>query len=113
MLRFHADAVNAVGFLKDGRVVTAGADGRIALWQAGRQQPDAVFEGHSAPIVALAVSPDSSTLATASWDRTVRLWNIANGAAEVLEGHTQNVNGVGKLVWRDIEEAAAGANGGE
>lgn len=94
VLRFHADAVNAVGFLKDGRVVTAGADGRIALWRAGRQQPDTVFEGHSAPIAALAVSPDSSMLATASWDRTVRLWSVANGAAGVLEGHTQNVNGV-------------------
>ena len=27
VLRFHADAVNAVAFLKDGRVATAGADG--------------------------------------------------------------------------------------
>jgi cytochrome c len=94
VLRFHADAVNAVGFLKDGRVVTAGADGRIALWRAGRQQPDTVFEGHRAPIAALAVSPDGAMLATASWDHTVRLWTIAGGAAGVLEGHTQNVNGV-------------------
>lgn len=94
VLRFHADAVNAVAFLKNDRVVTAGADGRIALWSVGRQQPDAVFEGHSAPIAALAVSPDGSMLATASWDRTVRLWTVAGGAAGVLEGHTQNVNGV-------------------
>ncbi len=94
VLRFHADAVNAVGFLKDGRMVTAGADGRIALWSASRQQPDTVFEGHGAPIAALAVSPDGSMLATASWDRTVRLWSVAGGAAGVLEGHTQNVNGV-------------------
>lgn len=94
VLRFHADAVNAVAFLNNDRVVTAGADGRIALWSAGKQQPDAVFEGHGAPIAALAVSPDSSMLATASWDRTVRLWMVAGGAAGVLEGHTQNVNGV-------------------
>ena len=43
---------------------------------------------------ALAVSPDGATLASASWDQTVRLWPLAGGAPRVLEGHTQNVNGV-------------------
>src|SRR5712672_522475 len=94
VLRFHSDAVNAVAFLKDGRMVTAGADARIAIWTAGRQQPDRVFDGHRAPIVSLAVSPNGSMLASASWDHTVRLWSRVDGAQRVLEGHTQNVNGV-------------------
>jgi cytochrome c len=94
VLRFHLDAVNAVAFLKDGRMATAGADARIAIWTAGRQQPDQVFEGHRAPIVSLAVSPDGARLASASWDHTVRLWSLPDGAQQVLEGHTQNVNGV-------------------
>jgi cytochrome c len=94
VLRFHSDAVNAVAFLKDGRTVSAGADGRIAIWTAGRQQPDRIFEGHRGPIVALAVSPDGSQLGSASWDHTVRLWSLADGTCRVLEGHTQNVNGV-------------------
>lgn len=94
VLRFHSGAVNAVAFLKDGRIATAGADARIALWTEGRQQPDTVLEGHQAPIVGLAVSPDGATLASAAWDRTVRLWPLAGGAPIVLEGHTENVNGV-------------------
>src|ERR1700694_477095 len=94
VLRFHADAVNAVVPLKDGRAATAGADGRIALWTPGNAEPDAVLEGHTAPIAALAASPDGATLASASWDRTVRLWPLGGGAARVLEGHMQNVNGV-------------------
>lgn len=94
VLRYHADAVNAVAFLKDGRMITAGADARIAVWMPGRQQPDRVFEGHRGPIVALAVSPDGALLASASWDRTVRLWSLSDGASRVLEGHSQNVNGV-------------------
>jgi cytochrome c len=93
VLRFHDDAVNAVALLKDGRAVTAGADGRIAIWTEGKQQPDTVLEGHTAPIVALAVSPDEATLASASWDHTIRLWPMAGGSPRVLEGHTQNVNG--------------------
>ena len=94
VLRFHSDAVNAVVFLQDGRMATAGADARIAIWTAGRQQPDEVFEGHRAPIAGLAVSPDGSMLASASWDRTVRLWPLGSGAKRVLEGNLQNVNGV-------------------
>jgi cytochrome c len=94
VLRFHADAVNAVVLLRDGRAATAGGDGRIAIWTPGKTQPDAVLEGHTAPIVALAVSPDGATLASASWDQTVRLWPLAGGPARVLEGHSQNVNGV-------------------
>jgi cytochrome c len=94
VLRFHADAVNAVILLRDGRAATAGADGRIAIWSAGNAQPDAVLEGHTAPIAALALSPDGATLASASWDHSVRLWPLAGGVPRVLDGHTQNVNGV-------------------
>ena len=94
VLRFHADAVNAVVRLRDGRAATAGADGRIAIWTAGKAEPDTVLAGHEAPIAALAASPDGTTLASASWDHTVRLWPLAGGPARALEGHTQNVNGV-------------------
>jgi cytochrome c len=97
VLRFHESAVNAVAAMKDGRTVTAGEDGRIAIWNPGEPKPMTVLEGHTAPIAALALSPDGATLASAAWDRTVRLWPVAGGgggAPRVLEGHQQNVNGV-------------------
>ena len=91
VFRFHADAVNAVALLKDGRAATAGADGRIAIWTFGKTEPDAVLEGHTAPIVALAVSPDGATLASASWYHTVRLWPLAGGAPPKHYEHTNNI----------------------
>jgi len=94
VLRFHNGSVNAVGFLPDGRIVTAGEDGRVALWRVGERQPERVLEGHTGPIAAIAVSPDATLIASASWDRTIRLWPVAGGAARVLEGHQQNVNGI-------------------
>ena len=94
VMRFHDDAVNAVAWLKDGRIATGGADAHIAIWTPGRPRPDRVLDGHSGPIVDLAVSPDGKTLASASWDHTVRLWPLAGGEPRVLKGNAQNVNGV-------------------
>src|SRR6202011_3350506 len=67
VLRLHDGAVNAVAMLPDGRIATGGADARVAIWRVGEQQPQMVFEGHTAPVVALAVSPDATMLASASW----------------------------------------------
>jgi cytochrome c len=95
VLRFHASAVNAVVFLSDSRMASAGADAQIAIWTVGRSKPDTILSGHTAPIVALAVSPDRTMLASASWDSTVRLWRLeGSGKSRVLQGHSQNVNGV-------------------
>jgi cytochrome c len=94
VMRFHDGPVNAVAWLKDGRIVTAGGDAHIAIWTVGKQSPDPVLDGHTGPIAALAISPDGKTLASASWDRTVRLWPLAGGPSRVLEGNGQNVNGV-------------------
>ena len=94
VLRFHDGAVNAVAWLKDGRLASASEDGRIALWTPGKAQPDRVLEGHTAPVAALAASSDGKLIASGSWDRTVRLWPVDGGAPRVLEGHTMNVNGV-------------------
>ena len=69
VLRFHDGAVNAVAYLKDGRVVTGGADARIAIWTAGHPQPEKVFDGHSGPVSNLAVSPDGSMIAYHSYGR--------------------------------------------
>jgi cytochrome c len=94
VMRFHDGPVNAVAWLKDSRIVTAGGDAHIAIWTAGKQSPDQVLDGHTGPIAALAISPDGKMLASASWDRTVRLWPLAGGPSRVLEGNGQNVNGV-------------------
>ncbi len=121
VLRFHDGAVNAAVMLADGRAATAGEDGRIAIWRFGSERPDAVLAGHGAPIAALAVAPDGRSIASASWDHTVRVWPLAGagagggGAPRVLEGHQQNVNGVAFLpdgrVAPDGEIVAAGADG--
>jgi cytochrome c len=95
VLRFHDDAVNAVALLKDGRAVTAGADGRIAIWSRGEAAARHRAAGtYRADRRAQLFRPTARRFASAAWDHTVRLWPIAGGAPRVLEGHSQNVNGV-------------------
>jgi cytochrome c len=109
VLRFHTDAVNAAVALPDGGFATAGADARIAIWQPGNPAPVLVLEGHTGPISALAAN--ATHLASASWDRTVRVWPLAGGAPRVLEGHADNVNGVAFLPappGQDYRVASAG-----
>lgn len=94
VMRFHEGAVNAVVVLQDGRIATSGEDARIAIWRTGDDKPVTILQGHTAPVVSLAVSPDGATLASASWDNTARLWPLGGGTPRVLEGHQQNVNGI-------------------
>ena len=37
----------------------------------------AVFEGHTSLVVSVAFSPDSTTIASGSWDNTIQLWDVA------------------------------------
>jgi WD40 repeat protein/tRNA A-37 threonylcarbamoyl transferase component Bud32 len=72
----------------DGRTL-AGRQGRIAtLWDLSTLALRHELVGHHEEITGLAFAPDGRTLATASLDRTVRLWNVASGQdLLVLEGH--------------------------
>src|SRR5262249_43242926 len=47
------------------------------------------LQGHTDLIWSLSFSPDGRTLATASWDGTVKLWEVASGRERAtLRGHT-------------------------
>ncbi|KAI0061060.1 WD40 repeat-like protein [Artomyces pyxidatus] len=56
----------------------------------------AVYEGHKNNVRAVAYHPDGTQIATASWDRTVIIWDTRTGATvgQPLTGHTSNVNAV-------------------
>lgn len=80
-LQGHTDWVSAVAFSPDGRhLASVGVekDRTLRLFELPTLQaePD---NTHRGPILSLAFSPDQRTLATASPDGTIKLWNLADG----------------------------------
>lgn len=70
------------------------------------------IEGHKNTVKALAFTPDGSRLVSGSWDRTLRVWNLALKKEErVFSGHKDYVLSV--CISPDGRLAASGSRDGE
>jgi WD40 repeat protein len=67
-----------------------------------------MLEGHTNWVNAVAVTPDGRRAVSASWDRTLRLWDLSSGQTlRTLEGHTAWVKAV--AVTPDGRRAVSGS----
>ncbi len=90
----HAGPVSCVDMSADGRMVSGGYDAALRLWRTLDRSIDRL-EGHGALINAVRFSPDGSRIASASSDRTTRLWQVEGGdPLVVISGHRDDVNSV-------------------
>jgi WD40 repeat protein/tetratricopeptide (TPR) repeat protein len=102
----HSGYCVSLDFSKDGKLLASGSrDGTAIIWSTATwnkvhtlQNPDpaSLFNqsAHS-QVEGVAFSPDGKTLAMASWERNVHLWDVAAGELlATLKGHSNAVDAV-------------------
>ncbi|MEG4231683.1 AAA family ATPase [Microcoleus sp. Pol11C3] len=109
-LRGHSKWVFGVSFSPDGQTLASGsADGTVKLWSlagvgdkrptdASNMKPESrllrTFEGHADRVTQVSFSPEGKTLASASFDKTIRLWRLDDVPLKTLDGHQNRVQSV-------------------
>ena len=82
----------------DGTIFAFGTpfgNGHIVLLDAHTGEFVKILEDHTEDIWSVAFSPDGKTLASGSYDTTIRLWDVATGKTlNTLTGHTKTVTNV-------------------
>lgn len=81
-------------FSSDGKLLaSAGHDRKVVLWNMETLQTESTPEEHTMIITDVRFRPNSTQLATSSFDTTVRLWDAAdpNYCMRTYSGHTSHV----------------------
>jgi WD40 repeat protein/transcriptional regulator with XRE-family HTH domain len=87
------DATWAVAISHTGQYWAAGSgQGEVRVWRVGGQRLHLSWQAHTDNTYVLAFSPDERTLATGSWDRTVKLWDLQSGDLLWTGRHTNSIN---------------------
>lgn len=78
-IRTRNSKVTCCHFSSDGKLLaSAGHDRKVVLWNMDTLQTESTPEEHKLVITDVRFRPNSSQLATASVDKSVRLWDAAN-----------------------------------
>jgi WD40 repeat protein len=85
-------------------------EARYAMLAAAARPEIAVLSAHTGQVVSVAFSPDGKTLATATFDHTVQLWDVATGR-QIGEPITSNNGNTGSMTFsRDGKTLATGSD---
>ena len=110
---FKLGTTDSIGFIDiapDGKILAAASDtGQLKVWWLDKQDQVAEVRAHRDRITDLAISWDDTTLATASADMTVKLWDIRTQDVKLIKTFRHNPVGVGSVALsRDGKMLAAG-----
>jgi WD40 repeat protein len=86
---------SGAAFTADGRLLALKAYWDIALFEVNTWKPLGKLKGHGHLIAAMAFAPDGKTLASVSFDGSLRLWSVpARAEVAVLWDHVDSATTV-------------------
>src|SRR5205823_4101385 len=89
------EAVRAVAFSPDGKMIASAADKEIHIWNPDDGKDMKTLQGHKDFINSVAFSSDSKFVASGGNDNLTRIHEVESGALKnSLEGHAGMINGV-------------------
>jgi WD40 repeat protein len=103
-LRGHSDQVFDCAYSPDGSLIlSASGDKTLKVWSAAECELPwwkrrkriliRTMRGHKSLVPGCAFSPDGKSMVSASWDRTLIIWDAESGKAlNTLTGHNERVN---------------------
>jgi WD40 repeat protein/transcriptional regulator with XRE-family HTH domain len=87
------DAIWSVAASSPGQYCAVGSRrGEVRVWKERGRLLHLVWQAHTDVVSTLAFSPDGSTLASGSWDGTLKLWNLPSGALLWRGRHTNTIS---------------------
>jgi eukaryotic-like serine/threonine-protein kinase len=102
----HRSRINCIVFSPDGRRLASASGetsdvfrpGEVKLWDLAERRVALELNDHTATVTGLAFSPDGKYLATGSYDRTIKIWDLAMRATGKARSPLRTLHGHGKAI---------------
>ncbi len=109
----NGQSVRGVAWSRDGRLLAAGTEADIYLWDMSNPTFQAIWRGHTNAVYGMAWSPDGKLLASASIDGSVRLWAYGQSQAVRVLRDTSEIQPISVSWAPDSSRVACGTLGGD